>query len=249
MMREPTLSRMKNVIACIARGGEVIYDNVFDWEKQFNQLPRGLVVVKVGIYCRVSDDKLKSDGDRRQDINRQSEALVKYAQAMGWEVNPERDVYRDDGKSAFKEDYQSRPAFVQLLREIRGHHYQRVLVEDLTRWSRRLEDGLKTLKEASAASCTVTSTKEGEADITTANGWMKSALCLMFAEWSSRIMSEKVKSGMARIPPCVVCGLQHRGRIPFACKSRGRSKAQSVNASKNEGVSGASPSKKGENHE
>jgi len=36
-------------------------------------------------------------------------------------------------------------------------------VEDLTRWSRRIEDGLKTMKEVSEK-CTVTSMAEGEVD-------------------------------------------------------------------------------------
>lgn len=177
--------------------------------------------MKVAIYARVSDDKLKEDGERRQDITRQTSKLRAWAVAMGWQVD-DADIFCDDGKSAFKEDYQSRPAFVKLLREIRGHHYQRVLVEDLTRWSRRLEDGLRTLKEASDAGCTVSSMHEGEQDLTVANGWFRSAISFLMAEWSSRSMSEKIRSGMRRrTTKCDSCGVIHLGRHPDDCGCKG----------------------------
>ncbi len=50
-----------------------------------------------------------------------------------------------------------------MLREVRANRIQRIIVEDLTRWSRRIEDGLKTMKEVSEK-CTVTSMAEGEVD-------------------------------------------------------------------------------------
>lgn len=178
--------------------------------------------MKAAIYVRVSDDKLKTDGERRQDIQRQTEKLRNYANAVGTPVL-EEDVYADDNLSAFKEDYSSRPAFVKLLREIRGHHYQRVYVEDLTRWARRIDDGLKTLKEASDAGCTITSLMEGEIDTTSAAGWFRAAVALMLAEWASRSMSEKVTSGMARRAAdqrrvCHSCGVIHMGRHPLSCQ-------------------------------
>jgi len=177
--------------------------------------------MKTAIYARVSDDKLKEDGERRQDINRQIDKLKSWSAAMGV-VIAEEDVFRDDGLSAYKEDYQSRPAFVKLIRQVHARQYQRVLIEDLSRWSRRLEDGLKTLKDASDNGCTVTSLHESEIDVTSANGWFKAAISLMFAEWSSRIMSEKVKSGMERRANdqrhfCESCGKIHLGRHPNAC--------------------------------
>ena len=68
--------------------------------------------MKVAGYIRVSDQKLKTDGDRRQDIKRQEEKITKFAESMGWEKPI---FYPDDGVSAFKEDYNSRPQFVNLL--------------------------------------------------------------------------------------------------------------------------------------
>jgi len=185
--------------------------------------------MRVAIYCRVSDDKLKGDGDRRQDIERQISKLSMICEIQGWK---EPVIFKDDGLSAFKDDYQSRPAFVNLLREIRARRIQRVLIEDLTRWSRRIEDGLRTMKEASDYGCTVTSSAEGEIDVTIPDGWFKCAIGFLMAEWSSRSTAYKVKSGMDRrkldlSKVCPSCGVVHLGRHPLncgcvSCKKKGR---------------------------
>ncbi len=179
----------------------------------------------------MSDQKLKTDGDRRQDIDRQKEKITKFCDSMDW-GKPE--FYSDDGISAFKEDYNSRPAFCKMLREIRANRIQRVVVEDLTRWSRRIEDGLKTMREVSKK-CTVTSMSEGECDETTPEGWFKTAIAFLLAEWSSKSTSSKVVSGMARRlndpkAICSSCGVVHLGRHPNTCeceqcnKRKGRAK-------------------------
>lgn len=176
-------------------------------------------MAQTAIYVRVSDDKLTDEGLRRQDINRQIDKLKKLSEIQGWY---EPLIFKDDGLSAFKDDYNSRPAFINLLREIRSRRVNRVLVEDLTRWSRRVEDGLKTLKEASDFGCTITSAAEGEVFITTPEGWFKSAISFVLAEWASRSMSWKVKSGMERRLKdknkiCESCGEVHLGRHPIKC--------------------------------
>lgn len=143
------------------------------------------------IYARVSDDKLKDDGDRRQDVMRQVDRLRPFA-------GPDALVFIDDGKSAFKDDYSSRPEFCRLLREIRARRVQRVYIESLDRWSRRVEDGLRTMREVSDLGCTVTSAAEGELDVTMPDGWFKVGVAFLLAEWSSRSMSWKIRQGMAR---------------------------------------------------
>ena len=42
------------------------------------------------------------------------------------------------------------------------------------------------------------SLKEGEIEVTSSKGWLQSTMLLMFAEWDSRVKSEKVKSGMLK---------------------------------------------------
>ena len=153
------------------------------------------VMDRVALYARVSDDKKKDDGSRRQDVERQLELLRKHCKLAGFKKWKE---YVDDGKSAFTEDLNQRPAFKQLLNDIRRHFVKRVFIEDLTRYSRRLDLGLQWLKEMGLYDATVTSIREGEIEITSSQGWMRSSILLMFAEWDSRIKSEKVKSGMQK---------------------------------------------------
>ncbi len=187
--------------------------------------------MSIAIYVRVSDAKLKTDGERRQDINRQIDKLTKFC--IAYEYGKPL-VFKDDAMSAFKDDYQSRPEFCRLLREVRANRIKRIIVEDLTRWSRRIEDGLRTMKEVAEKNCTVTSAAEGEVDTTTPTGWFKCAVAFLLAEWSSRSLSYKVQSGMERRKEnkdkiCPSCGVVHLGRHPYiceckTCKRKGRSK-------------------------
>jgi DNA invertase Pin-like site-specific DNA recombinase len=153
--------------------------------------------MKVAIYARVSDDKKKSDGDRRQDVNRQIELLSNYYIAKGTN-KAEIEAYCDDGKSAYTEDWNSRPDFKRLFNDARRHHIQEIAMEDMTRFSRRLDIGLPLLKELGNLNVHLISLKEGELEVTSSKGWLQSSMLLMFAEWDSRIKSEKVKSGMQR---------------------------------------------------
>jgi DNA invertase Pin-like site-specific DNA recombinase len=146
-------------------------------------------------YARVSDDKKKSDGERRQDINRQIQMLKEVAEKEGYK---DITIYSDDGKSAYTEDLNQRPAFKQMLNDCRRHFIQKIYIEDMTRFSRKLDLGLAWLKELAELNVHLVSLKEGEIEITSAKGWMQSSILLLFAEWSSRINSEKVKSGMAK---------------------------------------------------
>lgn len=169
-------------------------------------------------YVRVSDQKLKSDGERRQDINRQKEKISQFSISMGWGTPI---FYSDDGISAFKEDYNSRPSFCKMLNEVRANRIKRIVVEDLTRWSRRIEDGLRTMKEVSER-CTVTSMAEGEIDVTLPEGWFRTAIAFLMAEWSSKSQSYKVQSGMQKRlndpkKICSSCNVVHMGRHPDTC--------------------------------
>ena len=144
---------------------------------------------------------------------------------MKWGI-PE--FYSDDGISAYKDDYNSRPAFLKMLREVKANRIQRIVIEDLTRWSRLIEDGLRTLREVTKK-CKVTSMHEGEIEITIPENWFKTAIGLLMAEWQSKISSHKVASGMKRRMenPEAICescskirgeNIVHLGRHPKICK-------------------------------
>ena len=186
----------------------------------------------VTTYSRVSDNKLTDTGERRQDVMRQVDRLKPYIEA--WLNNnsewKQLEPFIDDGKSAFKEDYQSRPAFCKLLNEIKAHRIQRVYVESLDRWSRRVVEGLTTLEETSNCGCTVVSIAEGEVSWTQPQGWFRSLIALGMAEWASREKSWRVKQAMQRRrddkrKTCKACGVVHLGRHPDSCnclKCRGK---------------------------
>ncbi len=172
-------------------------------------------------YLRNSDQKLKSDGERRQDINRQKEKIKKHCEVMQL---GEPTFFIDDGISAYKDDYNSRPEFCRMLREVKANRVKHIIIEDITRWSRRIEDGLKTLREVTSK-CKVTSLAEGELGVTIPEDWFKSAIGFLMAEWSSKITSHKVASGMARRLEnpkaiCESCGVVHLGRHPKSCECK-----------------------------
>ena len=151
-------------------------------------------IISTAIYPRVSDDKKKGDGERRQDIQRQVKLLSDPLKANGIPFK----VYQDDGRSAFTDDLNQRPAFKQLINDCRRNYIKTIYIEDLTRFSRNLSLGLQWLKELGELGVHIISLKEGEIEVTSAKGWMQSTMLLMFAEWDSRIKSEKVKSGMQK---------------------------------------------------
>lgn len=149
----------------------------------------------IAIYARVSDDKKKSDGDRRQDVTRQLEILREYLKRKGISGWKE---YVDDAKSAFTEDWNQRPDFKRLFNDCRRQFIKEIYIEDMTRFSRRLDVGLPLLKELGSLNVQLVSLRDGEIEVTSAKGWLQSSILLMFAEWDSRIKAEKVRSGMQK---------------------------------------------------
>lgn len=151
----------------------------------------------IAIYARVSDDKKKKDGERRQDIQRQIQIIKDHLLRKGV-AESDIKVYADDAKSAFTEDWNQRPAFKQLFNDCRRFFVREIYIEDMTRFSRNLSMGLQWLKELADLNVQLVSLREGEFEVTSSKGWGQCALLLFFAEWDSRIKSEKVKSGMQK---------------------------------------------------
>lgn len=153
--------------------------------------------MRVALYARVSDDKMKADGVRVQDVERQVDLLLEYWKGEGILVQDVK-VYVDDGRSAFKDDWNMRPAFKQLFNDCRRHFITHVVIEDMTRFSRRLDLGIPLLRELGELNVHLISLKEGELEVTSSKGWLQSAMLLFFAEWDSRVKSEKIRSGMIK---------------------------------------------------
>ena len=152
-------------------------------------------VISTAVYVRVSDTKKKDDGERRQDVGRQIEVIEAYLKRAGVE---KWKVYSDDGKSAYTEDINSRPAFKQLMNDCLRHFIKTIYIEDITRFSRNLTLGIKWMSKLASLNIDLVSLKEGQLEYTSSKGWMQSNIMLMMAEWESKIRSEKVRSGMNR---------------------------------------------------
>ena len=82
----------------------------------------------------MSDTKKKSDGEREQDVYRQVEIGKLFWNGRGIE-DTEIEIYIDDGKSAFTEDLNQRPAFKRLLNDCRRNYLREFWIEDMTRFS------------------------------------------------------------------------------------------------------------------
>lgn len=178
------------------------------------------MINKVAIYARVSDDKKKEDGERRQDINRQLELLRNHLMQIGitaWEE------YVDDGKSGWTDDLNCRPGFKRLRSDVFRNYISKVYVEAIDRFSSNLIAGMGWLQEfAEIGNCNVVSLAEGEYEVTSDDGWARSAMFLFMAEWRIRNLRSKIKSGMKRRLNdkryfCKSCKKVHLGRHPSIC--------------------------------
>lgn len=168
--------------------------------------------------------KLKEDGTRRQDIDRQVDLLKNYCATMHYDA-PEELIFKDDGKSAWTDDLNSRPAFKEMRSLMLRHKFDKVIVESLDRFSSNLAQGLDWLTEYSKNGIHIISLQSGEHEVTSDEGWMKSAMFLMFAEYRIRNLRSKVIDGMLRrknkqTAICGSCNEVHIGRHPNKCKCK-----------------------------
>ena len=169
--------------------GVKVYERVSLIDEMYNE------PIHEVIYARVSDVKKKSDGERRQDIDRQLESICRFVKAKGMDSIV---IYSDDGKSAFTDDINQRPQFKQLLNDCKRRIIKKIYIEDMTRFSRNLSMGLQWMRLLGDLNIDLISLREGEFEVTSSSGWMRSTFLLMFAEMDSRIKSEKVRDGMQK---------------------------------------------------
>lgn len=92
----------------------------------------------VGLYVRVSTSKQFEKG---YSIEEQTERLTKYCEAMNWDVYK---VYTDGGFSGANID---RPALQTLVKDVKSHKIQKVVVYKLDRLSRSQKDTLYLIEE------------------------------------------------------------------------------------------------------
>ncbi len=141
--------------------------------------------MRVAIYARVSTEE--------QTIENQVSVLEQYAANQGWEVAGK---YTDVG-SAFQHSDQK--ALRQLLAECQRKHYERILVYDISRISRKgALDLMLLLKRFADKGAPVHSYLDSALNVPNELQPMLIAIWGMMAKQFSTQLSERTKAGMAR---------------------------------------------------
>lgn len=166
------------------------------------------------IYIRVSD-RQQVAGSSLAD---QEAACRAFAARMGYRVIR---VYRDEGRSAYKDDLRHRPEFVKMLAAARS--YRAVLVYQLDRFARRARIFHTCRWQLEQAGATLFSATEPNES--SAAGRLSSAMLADFAEFYSARLSERIRGaalskaqrGLWVGPPPFGYDLVNRQLVPGAC--------------------------------
>jgi site-specific DNA recombinase len=136
--------------------------------------------MKVAIYCRVSTEV--------QDVDIQEHICVEYCKRMNFEVYK---VYKDvvSGKVT------SRPAFNELLNEMRLYKFNCVMVTKLDRMGRSLQHLLGLFDEFSKKGVEFISVTQN-IDTSTSSGKLQMQIMGAFAEFERNLISERTKEGL-----------------------------------------------------
>lgn len=159
--------------------------------------------MKVAIYCRVSTDE--------QDADKQDFICQEYCKRMNHEVYK---VYKD----VISGSTTSRPAFNQLLEDMRAFKFEAIVVTKLDRMGRSLQHLLSLFDEFSRKNVSFVAVTQN-IDTTTASGKLQLQIMGAFAEFERNIISERTKEGMRR-----AIGVGKRGKDKVPRKRRGGTK-------------------------
>lgn len=156
--------------------------------------------MKIAIYCRVSTEE--------QDADKQEFLCKEWASRNNHEVFK---VYKDviSGKTT------SRPAFNQLLDDMRHFLFDAVVVTKLDRLGRSLQHLLSLFDEFNTKGIHFIATTQN-IDTSSASGKLQMQIMGAFAEFERNIISERTKEGMRRAK-----GVGKRGKDKVPRKRRG----------------------------
>lgn len=136
--------------------------------------------MKVAIYCRVSTED--------QDAKKQELACIDYCKRMGYDIFS---VYAD----TISGTKTSRPAFNNLLKDMRLYKFNAVMVTKLDRLGRSLQHLLSILEEFKNKGINFIATTQN-IDTSTPAGKLQLQIMGAFAEFERNIISERTKEGM-----------------------------------------------------
>lgn len=140
----------------------------------------------VGLYARVSTTEQAQNG---HSLDEQIDRMKKYADAMGWDIFA---TYTDPG---FSGGNTQRPALQRMIRDIRMHRIDRVLVYKLDRLSRSQKDTLTLIEDVFLAQgCEFVSMMENF-DTSTPFGRAMIGVLAVFAQLEREQIKERMNMG------------------------------------------------------
>src|SRR6266566_5046924 len=138
--------------------------------------------IVAGIYVRISSDpQLK-----RLGVQRQEQDCRDYVKRQGWKLAK---VYEDNDLSAY--NGKVRPAYRQLLEDVRTGAIQAIVTWHPDRMHRNLTDLEEFIKVVEAAGCRVEALKTGNLDFATASGRMVAGMLGVTARYESEHKAER----------------------------------------------------------
>jgi DNA invertase Pin-like site-specific DNA recombinase len=136
--------------------------------------------MKVAIYCRVSTQD--------QDADKQQKICQEYCNNRDWEVYK---VYSDVISGA----KESRPAFNELLEDLRHYKFRMVIVTKLDRMGRSLKHLISLLDEFKSKKVEFVAVTQN-IDTSSSIGRLQWQILGAFAEYERNIISERTKEGL-----------------------------------------------------
>lgn len=163
--------------------------------------------MRVALYCRISTED--------QQLDSQELICRSYCERSGYEVYK---VYKDVISGAKS----NRPAFNQLLEDMRAKQFDIIMVSKLDRLGRSLQHLLSLFDEFNKRHVSFIAATQN-IDTTTAAGRLQLQIIGAFAEFERNIISERTKEGLK-----VASGVGKRGKDKLPRKRRGVAKKESV---------------------
>lgn len=136
--------------------------------------------MKTAIYIRISTDK--------QNLDNQRELCLNFCKEKGFEVYK---VYED----VYSGSKSSRPAFNQLLEDMRHYKFNAVVITKLDRLARSLQHLLSLLDEFKSKGVEFITVTQS-IDTTSPSGKLQLQIMGAFAEFERNLISERTKEGL-----------------------------------------------------
>jgi len=164
-----------------------------------------------GIYVRISSDPDAT----RLGVKRQEADCREYVKRQGWKLAK---VYEDNDVSAY--NGKVRPAYRQLLDDVRSGAIQAIVTWHPDRMHRNLTDLEEFIKVVEAAGCRVEALKTGNLDFATASGRMVAGMLGVTARYESEHKAERQRRKHQEL---AAAGKSAGGGRPFGYEADRRS--------------------------